>query len=227
MVRCVSPCVSVPVGQDQCSKPQQCGWGVLHLDWRAGAGYARGLGRVLLQVQDWVQEDEANHWCGHAELHPEQNDQDRERGRERTAGRPWLPQSCTDSPLHEPGGHGPKHHGHVIGQPFPKPHKNEERKKRRWESVALRHFAQPPLNYCQKDSLTAHAGLLKIERTNKITCLKRFIRISSAAIKRLSWTLIEGIIVVYLKREALPQPNNSDTYCTMPIQFVLFTLICQ
>lgn len=58
IIWCISPCVSVPVGQDQCSEPQQCGWGVLHLDWRAGAGYARGLGRVLLQVQDWVQEDE-------------------------------------------------------------------------------------------------------------------------------------------------------------------------
>ena len=58
MVQCVSPCVFVSVGQDQRSEPQQCGWGVLHPDWRAGAGHARGLGRVLLQVQDRVEEDE-------------------------------------------------------------------------------------------------------------------------------------------------------------------------
>lgn len=45
-------------GQDERAQSEQRGGRVLYSDWRAGAGHARGSGRVLLQVPDRVKKDE-------------------------------------------------------------------------------------------------------------------------------------------------------------------------
>lgn len=50
-------------GQDERTQSEQRGGSVLHPDWWAGAGHARGSGRVLLQVADRVEEDEGESSC--------------------------------------------------------------------------------------------------------------------------------------------------------------------
>lgn len=49
---------STLTGQDERTQPEQCGWSLLHPDWRTGAGHVGGSGRVLLQVATGVAEDE-------------------------------------------------------------------------------------------------------------------------------------------------------------------------
>lgn len=48
-------------GQDKCAQSEQRGWSLLHPDWRTGAGYAGGSGRVLLQVTTGVTENESEY----------------------------------------------------------------------------------------------------------------------------------------------------------------------